>query len=156
MVICVWNLTLIYACGIDADIKKCNVFFKIKYHKCSLDMWHKFITNLQCNELIMSIMWDRPFIRFVHFTHVENAFDTWINVLRNEIWTYEWTHIAWNLHFLINPCVKYVFNAPYQCVKSTNIEWTNSMCSIIKLWKVKFVMLYILLFLKIYIVDDVL
>jgi hypothetical protein len=62
MVICVWNSTLIYACEIDAEIKKGNASFKIKYPKCNLDIQHKFITKLQCNKLIMKIMYDRSFI----------------------------------------------------------------------------------------------
>ncbi len=78
--------------------------------------------------------------RFVHFTHVENMFDTWINVVTNEMWTYKWANITWSLHFYINSRVKYVFNAPYQCVKNTNYEWTNFArspllnCEMLNLW----------------------
>jgi len=43
----------------------------------------------------------------------------------DEIQTFEWTNVTWILHLLINPCVKCIFNARYQCVKCMNYEWTN-------------------------------
>jgi hypothetical protein len=52
-------------------------------------------------------------------------FDTQINVLINEVQTYEWTNVIWILHLPLNLCVKYVFNARYQCVKHTNYNWMN-------------------------------
>jgi hypothetical protein len=56
---------------------------------------------------------------------IENMFDTWINVLVDEVWTYEWTNITQILHLFINLCIKCDFNARYQCVKHMNYEWTN-------------------------------
>jgi hypothetical protein len=56
---------------------------------------------------------------------IENMFDTWINVLADEVWTYEWTNITQILHLSINICIKCVFNARYQCVKHMNYEWRN-------------------------------
>ncbi len=59
----------------------------------------------------------------------------------DEIQIYEWTNITWILHLPINMCVKYVFNAWYQCGKHTNYELIIfCMISIVKLWNVKFVM----------------
>jgi hypothetical protein len=42
-------------------------------------------------------------------------FNTQINVLMNEGWTYEWMDITQISYFLINPCIKCVFNAWYSC-----------------------------------------
>ncbi len=91
MVICVWNLTLIHACGIDAEIKKKgNASFKIKYCKCNLDMWHKFITILQCNKLTREIMRDHPFVGCTFYTHWKH------------IWHMDKCVNKWNMKLLMN------------------------------------------------------
>jgi hypothetical protein len=53
---------------------------------------------------------------YTQISCIENTFDTWINVLTNEIQTYEWMSVTQISHLPINPCVKCVFNAWYQCV----------------------------------------
>ncbi len=80
-------------------------------------------------------MWqinNKNHVKFVHsevctfytqISCIENTFDTWINVFIDEIRTYEWTNVTWISHLLINSCVKYVFNAWYQCMKHTNFAW---------------------------------
>jgi hypothetical protein len=86
------------------------------------------ITNLTCDKLIMKIMQSSYIHRFVHFMHeyyVLNIRLTRINVLMDEIQTYEWTNVTKISHPPINLCFKYVFNARYLCVKCTNYEWTN-------------------------------
>jgi hypothetical protein len=76
------------------------------------------ITNLARNELLMKIVQSSFIHRFIHFCTqsipcIENMFDTQINVLTNEIWTYDWTNVTRILHLLIKPCVKCVCNAQY-------------------------------------------
>jgi len=45
--------------------------------------------------------------------------------LADEGWNNKWTNVTQISHLPINFCVKYVFNAQYQCMKCTNYEWTN-------------------------------
>jgi len=51
-------------------------------------------------------------------------------------------NVTWISHFPINPSVKYVFNAWYQCVKCMNYEWMNFVkfpslsCEMLSLWYV--------------------
>jgi hypothetical protein len=52
-------------------------------------------------------------------------FNTHINVLTDDLWTYKWMNVIQILHLPINLCVKCVFNAQYQRMKCTNYEWTN-------------------------------
>jgi hypothetical protein len=54
-----------------------------------------------------------------------NTFDTQINVLTDEIQTYEWMHVTQISHIFINPSFKCVFNAQCSCVKCMNYEWMN-------------------------------
>jgi hypothetical protein len=67
-------------------------------------------------------------------------FDTWINMLIDELQTYEWTNVTQISHLFINMCVKCVFNAWFQCVKCTNYEWMNFAqfrllsCEMLSLW----------------------
>ncbi len=56
---------------------------------------------------------------------VENMFNTWINVLMDEVRTYEWMNVTWISHLSLNSCVKCIFNAWYYCMKHINYEWTN-------------------------------
>jgi len=73
-----------------------------------------YITNLTCDKLIMKIMWSSFIHRFLHFTHEYHVLnDTQINVLINEIQTYEWINVTQISHLLTNSCVKCVFNAQY-------------------------------------------
>jgi hypothetical protein len=62
---------------------------------------------------------------YTQISCIENRFDTWINMLTDEIRTYEWTNVTRISHLSINSCVKYVFNAQYQCMKHMNYEWIN-------------------------------
>ncbi len=86
-------------------------------------------TNLACDSLIMKSCEVHPFIgSYILYTQIscnENMFDTWINVLIDQVWTYEWTNVTQISHLPINLCVKYVINAQYQCAKCTNYEWMN-------------------------------
>jgi len=72
---------------------------------------HKFSMWRINNEIV----WSSFIQRFIHFYTwipcVENMVDTWINVLMNEIQTYEWMNVTQILHRPINSCVKCVFNA---------------------------------------------
>jgi hypothetical protein len=52
-------------------------------------------------------------------------FEIHMNVLIDEVQTYEWTNVTQISYLPINLCVKCVFNAWYQCVKHTNYEWMN-------------------------------
>ncbi len=68
-------------------------------------------------------------------------FNSWINVLTNEIKIYGWINVTQISHLLINSCFKHVFNTyQYQCVKCTNYEWTNFAhflllsCEMLSLW----------------------
>jgi hypothetical protein len=80
------------------------------------------ITNLTSNDLIMKIVWSLFIHRFVHFAHIllciENTFDTWINVLMDELWTHEWIDFTSSYK-----CVFKIYN---MCVQTIWIyEWTN-------------------------------
>jgi len=102
-------------------------------------------------------MWSFFIHRFVQFTHKYHALKThltqiykkmwnlsdihsFINVLTNEVQTYEWMNVTRISHLLINSCVKCVFNAWYQCVKHMIYEWTNFTwfpllnCEMLSLW----------------------
>jgi hypothetical protein len=58
----------------------------------------------------------------------------------NEVWTHEWTIVTWIFHLPINPRVKCVLNAWYECVRHMNYEWTNYAwfpflsCEMLNLW----------------------
>jgi hypothetical protein len=81
--------------------------------------------------------------RNVYYTWIscaENTFDTRINVLIDEMQTYEWTNVTWISHLPMNSCIKCVFNAWYKCMKHTNYEWTRFAqfpllsCEMLSLW----------------------
>jgi len=150
VVICVWNLTLIHACGIDAEIKKKgNASFKIKYCKCNLDMWHKLITILQCNKLTKEIMRDHPFVGCTFYTHWKH------------IWHMDKCVNKWNMKLLMNKYhTKFVVSYKsmcQMCFQSTILVcemyklWMNESrtISIIKLWDAKFVIMYFIVIQKI-------
>jgi hypothetical protein len=64
-------------------------------------------------------------------------FDTWINVLTDEVWTYEWMNFT--------SCCKSMCQMCFQCmilVCEMFKLWMNKFCmiSIIKSWDAKFVM----------------
>jgi hypothetical protein len=61
-------------------------------------------------------------VKFVHsYVHtfctwiscIENMFDTWINVLMDEVWTFEWKNVTQIFHLPIILCVKCAFNTWY-------------------------------------------
>ncbi len=74
-------------------------------------------------------------------------FDTQINVLINDVWTYEWMNVIQILHLPISMRVKCVFNAWYQCMKCTNYKWMNFAWflllthEMLNLWWIQIVML---------------
>jgi hypothetical protein len=108
--------------------------FAITLEFCKLCKWLLKMHNiwnldfrLACDELIMKVV-RSSFIVHAFYTQIsciENTFNTWINVLTNEIWIYEWMNVTLISHLLINLRVKCVFNARYQCVKPMNFEWIN-------------------------------
>jgi hypothetical protein len=67
-------------------------------------------------------------------------FDTWINVLTNEIQTYEWINVTRIMH-IVKIYVSNVFSM-HDINVSMYESWMNEFCiiSITKLWNVKFVM----------------
>jgi hypothetical protein len=67
-------------------------------------------------------------------------FDTWINLLTNEIWTYKWMSHEFHI-FFVNLSVKCIFNAQHSMYRTYKL-WMNKFytISIIKSWNVKFVM----------------
>jgi hypothetical protein len=96
----------------------------------NVDIAFKFdvITNLTCYELILKIVQSSFIYRFIQLTHGYHALKTCltqINVLIDNVQTYEWTNVIGISYLLINPCFKCVFNAWYQCVKHKNYEWKN-------------------------------
>jgi hypothetical protein len=114
-----------------------------RYNKLSFgwnDLHHKFNMQRINNENCVKFVHSKVCTYYTWISCVENTFDTWIKMLTNEIGTYEWTNVTWILHRPINLCVKYVFNAKYQCVKCTNYEWTNFArfsllnCEMLSLW----------------------
>jgi hypothetical protein len=52
-------------------------------------------------------------------------FEIHMNVLIDEVQTYEWMNVTQISYLPINICVKCVFNAWYQCVKHIIYEWMN-------------------------------
>ncbi len=56
------------------------------------------ITNLTSNDLVIEIMQSFIVHRFISFVHkwscIENTYKTWINVMTNEMWIYEWMNCA--------------------------------------------------------------
>ncbi len=60
---------------------------------------------------------------YTQISCIKNKFDTPINVLMDEIRTYEWTNVRQISYLFIIPCFKRVFNTQYQCVKHTNFAW---------------------------------
>jgi hypothetical protein len=96
---------------------KMSWMMTLMHHK--FNMW--WVNNENHAKLIYS--WVLTF--YTKILCIENTFNTWINVSMNKVRTYEWMNVTQILHFPINPCVKCVFNAQYQCVICTNYEWTN-------------------------------
>ncbi len=52
-----------------------------------------------------------------HVWHIDKCVDKWSTNL--------WINVIRISHLPLNLCVKYVFNAWYQCVKHTNYKWMN-------------------------------
>jgi hypothetical protein len=98
------------------------------------------ITNLACNELMMKIMQSCSFIGSYILLCVENTFNTWTNVLTNEIRTYKWTNVTQISHPFNNLCFKCFQGILLMCEMYK--YWMNKFCmiSITKLWDAKFVM----------------
>jgi hypothetical protein len=117
LLVCSWNLWVVLDCG-------CR---NIALHL--VNFFWKFITNLAHHELIMKIMKSSSIHKvctfYTRISWIENTFNTWINLLMDEIQTYEWMNITRILHLSINLWVEYVFNTWYQCMKHTNYERTK-------------------------------
>jgi hypothetical protein len=96
-----------------------NLIAKMSFDHVNDNLQHQH-TNLTCDESITKFVWSSFIHRFVSFTHIYFALKTHltqINVLMNEIHTYEWTNVTQILYLFINPCVKCVFNTWYKCAK---------------------------------------
>jgi hypothetical protein len=92
----------------------------------------KYITlNIQM-EFIQSLFIHR-FICFVaKLSCIENTFNTWINVVTNELWTYEWTNFSPFYIFVLN-----MFSTHDICMKCMDL-WMNEFFTI-SITKSKFV-----------------
>jgi len=74
------------------------------------------IINLACDELLMKFVQNlfiHMFVQFMHKYHVLKRRLTHINVLMDEVQTYEWMDVTQILHLLINMWFKCVFNTQY-------------------------------------------
>jgi hypothetical protein len=87
-----------------------------------LDSHHKFNMWRITNENRAKVVHSYVHRFYTWISCIENTFDTRINVLTNEVWTYEWTNVTQISHLPMNLCVKCVCNA------------LISMCDTYKLW----------------------
>jgi hypothetical protein len=104
-------LLLLWACKHFKGKKWCQIN-KIKI-KDWIKVHHKFNMWWVNNE---------NHVKFVHsYVHtfctwiscIENMFDTWINVLMDDVWTFEWKNVTHIFHLPIILCVKCAFNKRY-------------------------------------------
>jgi hypothetical protein len=100
--------------------EKLKIWYKICMHICFIH--HKFsmqwINNINHAKFLHLLVC--TFSTQISF--IENTFDTRINVLINEIQTYEWMNVTRITQFFINLSVECVFNAQYQCA---NVQIMN-------------------------------
>ncbi len=113
-----------------------SLFLNEKFSYFFLFFCYYNITNLVSNNLVMKILQNS----YIHNSYISHIFDTWI-IERCEICVICSFIGSYFIHQHIYPCVKFVFNTWYSCVKCTKL-WMNKFCMIfiINSSHVKFVM----------------
>jgi len=117
-----------------------GVLFLMLYVNLGALLFILFITNLTCDILIMKI------VQSSYILHKHHALKTHfirINVLTNDVRTYDWTNVIGISHLPINSCVNICFRCMILACEMYE-SWMSKFCTIYitMSWDVKFVMLF--------------